>query len=162
MTAGGRPPDLTADVLVVGAGPAGFVAAVELRRLGIEGVLVVDREREAGGVPRLCAHTGYGLRDLRRLMTGPAYARHYAAVAAAAGAEIRCRTTVTSIGHRPGLAGWPGTLQATLTSPAGMHTVAAGALLLATSCPARPRAVRLVPGDRPVGVMTTGGLQQRV
>ncbi len=134
MTAGGRLPDLTADVLVVGAGPAGLAAAVELRRLGIEGVLVVDREREAGGVPRHCAHTGYGVRDLRRLMTGPAYARHYAAVAAAAGAEIKCRTTVTSIGHRPGPAGSPGTLQATLTSPAGMHTVGAEAVLLATGC----------------------------
>jgi thioredoxin reductase len=162
MTAGGRLPDMTADVLVVGAGPAGLAAAVELRRLGIEGVLVVDREREAGGVPRHCAHTGYGVRDLRRLMTGPAYARHYAAVAAAAGAEIRCRTTVTSIGHGPGPAGSPGSLQATLTSPAGLHTVAARAVLLATGCRERPRSARLVPGDRPVGVMTTGELQQRV
>src|SRR5258708_15069553 len=138
MTADGRLPDLTADVLVVGAGPAGLAAAVELRRLGIEGVLVVDREREAGGVPRHCAHTGYGVRDLRRLMTGPAYARHYAAVAAAAGAEIKCRTTGTSIGHRPGPAGSRGTLLTTLTSPAGGHTVGAMAIIVTSPEPRAP------------------------
>lgn len=162
MTTGGRLPDMRADVLIVGAGPAGLAAAVELRRLGIERVLVVDREREAGGVPRHCAHTGYGVRDLRRLMTGPAYARHYAAVAAGAGADIRCRTTVTALGHGPGPVMSPATLQATLTSPAGIHAVAAGAVLLATGCRERPRSARLVPGDRPAGVMTTGELQQRV
>ena len=62
-------------VVVVGAGPAGLSAAVELRRLGVGPVLVADRETEAGGVPRHSWHTGYGLRDLRRVMTGPAYAR---------------------------------------------------------------------------------------
>jgi pyruvate/2-oxoglutarate dehydrogenase complex dihydrolipoamide dehydrogenase (E3) component len=35
-------------------------------------------------------------------------------------------------------------------------------VLLATGCRERPRAARLVPGDRPSGVMTTGELQQRV
>ncbi len=162
MTAGHPLSDMTADVLVVGAGPAGLAAAVELRGLGVKRVLVVDREREAGGVPRHCAHTGYGVRDLRRLMTGPTYARHYAAVAAEAGADIKCRTTVTALSHGPGPATSPATLQATLTSPAGIHTVVAGAVLLATGCRERPRSARLVPGDRPAGVTTTGELQQRV
>ena len=66
---------MTAGVVVVGAGPAGLSAAVELLRLGVGPVLVADREDEAGGVPRHSWHTGYGLRDLRRVMTGPAYAR---------------------------------------------------------------------------------------
>ena len=66
---------MTAGVVVVGAGPAGLSAAVELLRLGVGPVLVADRETEAGGVPRHSWHTGYGLRDLRRVMTGPAYAR---------------------------------------------------------------------------------------
>ena len=86
---------MNVDVLVVGAGPAGLAAAIELRRLGIGRVLVVDREKAAGGIPRHSAHTGYGLRDLHRVLTGPAYARHYAEAAARAGAEIRTGTTVT-------------------------------------------------------------------
>jgi thioredoxin reductase len=140
-------------VLIVGAGPAGLAAAVELRRLGAGSVLVADREETPGGVPRHCAHTGFGLRDLHRVMTGPGYARHYAAAAAAAGADVRTVTTVT---------GWDRERTVTMTSPRGVETVRAGAILLATGCRERPRAARLIPGGRPPGVMTTGELQQRV
>ena len=144
---------MNVDVLIAGAGPAGLAAAIELRRLGAGRVLVVDREREAGGVPRHSAHTGYGLRDLRRVMTGPGYARHYTQAATRAGVQIRTQTTVT---------GWSGPQTVTLTSARGIETVTAGAVLLTTGCRERPRAARLVPGDRPHGVMTTGELQQRV
>jgi thioredoxin reductase len=144
---------VNADVLIIGAGPAGLAAAIELRRLGAGRVLVVDREQQPGGIPRHSAHTGYGMRDLHRMLTGPAYARHYAAAAAAAGAEIRAGTTVTS---------WSGDGCATLTGAGGIETVSARAVLLATGCRERPRPARLVPGDRPRGVMTTGELQQRV
>ena len=144
---------MNVDVLIAGAGPAGLAAAIELRRLGAGQVLVVDREQAAGGVPRHSAHTGYGLRDLRRIMTGPGYARHYAQAAARAGAQIRTQTTVT---------GWSGPRTVTLTSAGGIETVTAAAVLLTTGCRERPRAARLVPGDRPHGVMTTGELQQRV
>src|SRR5215468_11014358 len=128
-------------------------------------VLVVDRDDEAGGIPRHSAHTGFGARDLRRVLTGPGYARRYADAAAAAGAQIRLGTTVT---------GWDGPRQAggppragglhgvTLAGAAGLDTVDARAVLLATGCRERPRTARLVPGDRPPGVMTTGELQRRV
>jgi thioredoxin reductase len=148
-----------ADVLVVGAGPAGLAAAAELRRLGSGSVLVADRDDEAGGIPRHSAHTGFGARDLRRLLTGPEYARRYADAAAAAGAQIRAGTTVTGwdARHQGG-----GPHRVTVTSAAGVETVDAGAVLLVTGCRERPRTARLVPGDRPPGVMTTGELQRRV
>jgi thioredoxin reductase len=147
-------------VLIVGAGPTGLAAAIELRRLGVSDVLVVDREEDAGGVPRHCAHIGYGVRDLHRVMGGPAYARHYRDAASAAGADIRTKTTLTAWpGESPGQFG---PVEATLTSPAGIETVRASAVLLATGCRERPRAARLVPGSRPAGVLTTGELQQRV
>ncbi len=144
---------MNVDVLIAGAGPAGLAAAIELRRLGIGEVLVVDREQEAGGIPRHSAHTGYGIRDLHRLMTGPAYARHYRRSASSAGVMVRTGTT---------LVGWPAAGRATLTSEAGIEDVNADAVLLATGCRERPRAARLVPGSRPAGVLTTGELQQRV
>ena len=68
---------MNVDVLLVGAGPAGLSAAVELRRLGVGSVLMADREAEAGGIPRHSFHTGYGLRDLHRVLSGPAYARRW-------------------------------------------------------------------------------------
>ena len=147
-------------VLIVGAGPAGLAAAIELSRLGVRDVLVVDREREAGGVPRHCAHTGYGVRDLRRMMSGPAYARYYAQAAVAAGATVRTGTTLT--GWEAAQPEGPACPGAVLTSSAGIETVRARAVLLATGCRERPRPARLVPGTRPAGVLTTGELQQRV
>ena len=148
---------MNVDVVVVGGGPAGLSAATELRRLSAGSVLVADREEAAGGVPRHSFHTGYGLRDRHRVMTGPSYARALAEAAAEAGAQVRTGTTVTGLTPSPG-----GPQQVTLTSAGGIETVVAAAVLLATGCRERPRAARLVPGDRPAGVMTTGELQQRV
>ena len=161
---GGVPPRAGTDVLIVGAGPAGLAAAVELRRLGVGTVLVADRDDAAGGIPRHSEHTGFGVRDLRRVLTGPGYARWYSDTAAAAGADIRLGTTVVGWDGTPGggLSYGGGAQRVTLTSAAGIETVAAGAVLLATGCRERPRTARLVPGDRPPGVLTTGELQRRV
>jgi NADPH-dependent 2,4-dienoyl-CoA reductase/sulfur reductase-like enzyme len=140
-------------VLVVGAGPAGLAAAHELAVAGVVPVVVVDREATAGGVPRHCVHTGFGLQDLHRSMTGPAYARHLAARAIGAGAVLRLSTTVAGVTP-------DGT--ATLVGPSGIEEVRPGVILLATGARERPRSARLVPGDRPAGVFTTGQLQQWV
>jgi thioredoxin reductase len=139
--------------VVVGAGPAGLAAAVELRRRGVADVLLLEREAEAGGIPRHAGHQGFGLRDLRRPLSGPAYARAYVRLAGEAGVELRVETMVT---------GWSPDGALELTSPAGRETVVPRVVVLATGCRERPRPARLVPGSRPQGVMTTGLLQQLV
>jgi NADPH-dependent 2,4-dienoyl-CoA reductase/sulfur reductase-like enzyme len=140
------------DVAVVGAGPAGLTAAAHLRRLGAGRVVVFDRDTAPGGVPRYTEHTGYGIRDLHRVMSGPAYARRLANDAARLGAELRMNATVTSIAG--------GALE--VTSPDGRERLEPRAILLATGCRERPRTARLVPGSRPYGVFTTGWLQRLV
>ncbi len=140
-------------VLVVGAGPAGLSAAHELARSGVGPVVVAERESAAGGVPRHCDHTGFGLQDLRRPLSGPAYARLLARRAEGAGARILLRTTVADVDQDGAV---------TLIGPDGITTVRPRAVLLATGARERPRAARLVPGDRPAGVFTTGQLQQWV
>ncbi|MGW8670495.1 NAD(P)/FAD-dependent oxidoreductase [Streptomyces niveus] len=146
------------DVLVVGAGPAGLALASRLAATGEAGVEVVDREDEPGGVPRHCLHAGFGTRDLRRPMTGPAYALHWADAAVRAGATLRTGVTVT------GWSGAPATdsLAVDVTSPAGLERITARAVVLATGARERPRSARLVPGTRPAGVLTTGELQRTV
>jgi thioredoxin reductase len=140
-------------VAIVGGGPAGLAAAVELRRLGVGEVVVIEREAEAGGIPRHARHQGFGLRDLRRPLSGPAYARRYVDLARAAGVELLLETMAT---------GWSDGGALELTGPRGRSTLQPAAVVLATGCRERPRSARLVPGSRPEGVMTTGMLQQLV
>jgi NADPH-dependent 2,4-dienoyl-CoA reductase/sulfur reductase-like enzyme len=140
-------------VVVVGAGPAGLSAARELCIRGIGPVMVAERDPEPGGVPRLCDHNGFGLQDLRRPLSGPAYARLLAGRAEDAGARLLLSTTVAGIAD-------DGTV--TLVGPDGLRTVRPAAVVLATGARERPRSARLVPGDRPAGVFTTGQLQQWV
>lgn len=146
------------DVLVVGAGPAGLALASRLAASGAVGVEVVDREAEPGGVPRYCLHSGFGTRDLRRPMTGPAYALHWADAAVHAGATLRTGVTVTGWSDGPSTP----SLAVDVTSPGGLERITARAVVLATGARERPRSARLVPGTRPAGVFTTGELQRTV
>jgi thioredoxin reductase len=139
-------------VIVVGGGPAGLACALELRRSGLD-VTVLERERRAGGIPRHSRHQGFGVRDLQRVLSGPAYAARYVRLARDAGARVLEETMVTA---------WSAGASLEVTSPRGRDALEADAVVLATGCRERPRAARLVPGSRPDGVLTTGLLQQLV
>jgi thioredoxin reductase len=143
---------LTPDVVVVGGGPAGLTAARDLAATGLS-VIVLEREPEAGGIPRHSDHSGYGVRDRRRVMTGPQYAARLVADAHDAGVAVITEAQATS---------WAGEHSLDVTSPLGRVRVDAGAVVLATGARERPRSARMIPGDRPAGVLTTGQLQKLV
>ncbi len=140
-------------VAVIGGGPSGLTAASALAPTVDGEVLVLEREVDTGGIPRHSDHLGYGIRDLRRVVTGPAYARRITASARDAGATLETRAMVT---------GWAGERRLEVTSPRGRRVVQADAVVLATGARERPRSALLVPGDRPEGVYTTGQLQNLV
>ncbi|HEY7687200.1 MAG TPA: NAD(P)/FAD-dependent oxidoreductase, partial [Dongiaceae bacterium] len=144
---------MTHDVVIVGGGPAGLSAARRLLAAGIRDVVVLERESEAGGIPRHCGHTGFGIGQyLAPPMKGPDYARRL--VDSAAGADIRLNTTVTAIE--------PGGRIHTAHPADGTRVVDGRCVLLATGIRETPRSARLVTGGRPLGVTTTGALQQMV
>ncbi|PRC43902.1 pyridine nucleotide-disulfide oxidoreductase [Mycobacterium sp. ITM-2017-0098] len=140
-------------VAVIGGGPSGLTAAATLAPLVDGEVLVLEREAHTGGIPRHSDHLGYGIRDLHRFVSGPAYAKRLTAMAADAGAVLETETMVT---------GWAGDRALQITSPRGVRTITADAVVLATGARERPRPARMVPGDRPDGVYTTGHLQNLV
>jgi NADPH-dependent 2,4-dienoyl-CoA reductase/sulfur reductase-like enzyme len=139
-----------ADATIIGSGPAGLSAAITLRQRGMREVVVLERESEAGGVPRHCAHPPYGLREFGRIMTGPAYARRLVEQARAAGVQIRCLHSVTRL--LP-----DGLLE--IATPGGRQQIQARRVLVATGVRETPRSARLLSGDRPLGILNTGALQ---
>lgn len=138
------------DAIIVGGGPAGLSAARVLREAGVKGIVVLEREAEAGGVPRHCHHPGFGFSQFQWPYSGPAYAR-------------RLRRDVSGIDLRTGasvVALSPGGKLDVVTAN-GLETMTGRVVLLATGIREAPRAARLVSGDRPDwGVLTTGALQQ--
>ncbi|WP_284165004.1 FAD-dependent oxidoreductase [Frigidibacter sp. SD6-1] len=138
------------DVAIVGGGPAGLAAAAELRRLGVARVAILEREAQAGGIPRHCGHYPFGMREFHRLLRGPDYAARLVRRAEAAGVVIRTGTTVTALG--PG-----GRL--TISDDRGLATIRARAVLLATGVRETSRAARMIGGEKPGGILPTGALQ---
>ncbi len=138
------------DVAIIGAGPAGLSAAIELKKSGIASVVVLEREAEAGGIPRHCAHPPYGIREYKWIMTGPSYAKRLVETARQSGAHIAVKNTVTLL--EPG-----GVL--TIATPEGPKKLTAKRVLLATGIRETPRSARLVTGGRPLGICNTGTLQ---
>ncbi|MCF6317207.1 MAG: NAD(P)/FAD-dependent oxidoreductase [Marinosulfonomonas sp.] len=141
------------DVAIIGGGPAGLAAATVLKSAGVARVVVLERESETGGIPRHCGHPPFGMREFRRVLKGPAYARRLVERAVAVGVEVHCATTV--IEARIG-----GALL--LATPDGTPEIAARRVIYATGVREVPRAARLVGGMRVQGVVNTGALQSMV
>jgi thioredoxin reductase len=139
------------DVIIIGAGPAGLSAATRLHELGVRDVVVLERETEAGGIPRHCGHFGFGWESHRSLMNGPKFASHLCK--AAREIDIRTSTTVLEFSLR-------GTLR--VHSAQGISDMSAKRVLLATGTRESSRAALMIGGARLSGVMNTGTLQQLV
>jgi thioredoxin reductase len=139
------------DVVIIGGGPAGLSAARRLADLGLRNVTVLEREQEAGGIPRHCGHTGFGWQSHHRIWTGPRFAAELRR--SVEGLDVRAGTTALSIesGHI-----------IRIQSKSGLAALQARRILVATGTRETPRAVRLIGGSRPQGVMNTGALQAHV
>lgn len=53
------------DVVIIGGGPAGLAAAVAAKENGIQKILILERDRELGGILNQCIHNGFGLHTFK-------------------------------------------------------------------------------------------------
>lgn len=146
-------PLISCNIAIVGGGTSGLALATELRRLGVDDVVVLERESEAGGVPRHCGHYPFGLREFRRVLKGPDYARALVRNAQKAGVDMRLQTSVTHL-HRGA--------RLSLATENGQLDLQAERVVLCTGVRESSRAARFISGQRPMGVMSTGALQSMV
>lgn len=139
-----------ATVAIIGGGTSGLSLATALRNLGVGNVIILERDIEAGGVPRHCGHYPFGLREFKRPMKGPDYARALVQRALCAGVTIRTNTTVTALHPMARLS---------LATSNGESELTADRIVLCTGVRESSRAQHFLSGTRPQGILTTGALQ---
>jgi NADPH-dependent 2,4-dienoyl-CoA reductase/sulfur reductase-like enzyme len=145
--------EMNADILVIGAGPAGLAAAQAAAAAGVERIVVIDRMEEPGGILRQCIHHGFGLCYFGEELTGPEYARRFIMILDSE-PRIQLLTGAMALELTP-------QREVIFATPAlGMVRCRARAVILAMGCRERPRGAVNIPGTRPAGVYSAGTVQR--
>ncbi len=141
------------DLVIIGAGPAGLAAAEKAEHLGLKNILLLERNPEPGGILNQCIHDGFGLERFGVSLTGPEYIERFLPVLERPSVTLKTSAMVLKITPERAVQ---------FADREGLHTVQAGAVILATGCRERTRGAIGVAGTRPAGVYTAGVVQRLV
>lgn len=141
-------------VVIIGGGPAGLAAAKSAYENGAKSILIIERDKELGGILQQCIHNGFGLHKFKEELTGPEYAQKYIDMIKKLPIDIKLESMVLNITDKRVIS--------MINPQDGYIEIEAGSIILAMGCRERTRGAINIPGDRPAGVFTAGAAQRFV
>ncbi|WP_455965907.1 NAD(P)/FAD-dependent oxidoreductase [Cloacibacillus porcorum] len=141
------------DLVIIGGGPAGLAAAAAAKEAGCGDLLLIERDRELGGILNQCIHDGFGLHAFKEALSGPEYADRFIKRVRELDIPVMEKTIVLDLSKDKVLR---------VSREGEIKEIEAKAVVLAMGCRERTRGALSIPGHRPAGVYTAGTVQNLV